>query len=825
MTDICIGRIQQASGDALSDAEARDMLEQIERRRERLEQAGLIDGIEARLRRLAEEDADRARILAALQRKHAVLAAQARRRMTDAVLRRMRNGLDYRQSVISVLRGDSRHRDSVAANILAFEATYIGGVMGRIARERPHVERRLRDPRLMQDATRVMFGEEVRNADPDAKYLADLFAEYMELSRVQANARGANIGTLAGYVPQAHVDWRVMQTPRDDWVAFIRPLLDFDRTFSDTPPARIDDVLRSIYDTVTLGRESDWQSTDIFRGPRNFANSMGQHRVLHFRNADAYMAYNERFGYGNLFTVTQAHLRRMARTNAVMDKLGPNPGSTLDNLLNALIVRVRDDRNLTQRQRSRIAGSLEKARSDAEGGRGGTIGAAFKTVSGMADAPGDWTVAKAGQTFRQIQAMAKLGGATLTAVPTDLATLSMNLNYQGKPYWQALQQSLTNIFRGRGQGEDRVVAYMAGEGFDGVIGHLLARYGDLDTIPGRMSRLMTHFFRWNFLSGWTDIARAAGSRIMAADMGRLSSLSWQNLPERYRRVLDVHEINRADWDMIRRTAWTSQESGNRYVTADRVDEIPLDRFDGPNERERRLSRDRLSLALRRFYADESIQNVIEVEASTETLVKFGTRPGTLGGEVARMLMQFKGFPVAFTSRILGRMVRGPGSRGAKIYFGAKLIATLAVAGYLSQVAKDFTRGLEPKDPTELDTIFQALLQSGAAGVYGDFLFNIGGSRFGNTALETLAGPSVTTAADIVNIWQRLVAGDQTAKSTFDSIWQNVPGQNIWWARPALDILVLNELRESLSPGYQRRRERFMRESFGQESMLPFSVWR
>lgn len=824
MPDDCVDRIRRASGEALSDTEARDVLEEIERERTRLEQAGLIDGIEARLRRLAEENADRARVLAALQRKHAVLAAQARRRMNDAVLRRMRNGLGYRDAVLSVLEGDSRHRNSVAANILAFEATYIGGLMGRIAKDRPHVERRLRDPRLMEDATRIMFGEPVRNADPDAKYLADLFAEYMELARVQANARGANIGKLAGYVPQAHVDWRVMQTPKEEWVRFIRPLLDFERTFPDIDRGKIDDVLRSVYDTVTLGREPDWRSTDTFRGPRNFANALGQHRVLHFRDADAYMAYNQEFGFGNLFTVTQAHLRRMARTNAVMDKLGPNPGATLDNLLDSLIVRARGDEVLTQAQRSKIVGSLERARSGAETGRGGRIGAAFKTVSGMADAPADWTVAKGGQTFRQVQAMAKLGGATLTAVPTDLATLSMNLNFQGKPYWQAMQESLTNVFRGRGRGEDRAVSYLAGEGFDGVIGHLLARYGDLDTIPGRMARLMTHFFRWNFLSGWTDIARAAGARIMAADMGRLSGTAWTKLPERYRRVLEVHEIGRAEWDLIRRTAWNSEETGNRYVTADRVDEIDLGRFDGATDRERTLARDRLSLALRRFYADESIQNVIEVEASTERLTRFGTRPGTLGGEVARMLMQFKGFPIAFTSRILGRAFRGPGSRGEKVWFGAKLIATLAVAGYLSQVSKDFTRGLEPKDPTELDTIAQALLQSGAAGIYGDFLFNITGSRFGNTALETAAGPAVTTLADVVNIYQRTVAGDVTAKETFDSIWQNVPFQNLWYVRPAMDILVLNELREALSPGFERRRERFIEESFGQESLLPFSVW-
>ena len=802
----CVSAIRSAN-EALSDDEALDILDTVQRRRERLEADGTIDRMDARLRKLAGEAASDAKIKAALQRKHAVLSMKARRRMADAVQLRMSHGLDYRQALLSVLEGDAKHRNSVAANILAHEARYLGGLMGRIAKEKPHIERRLGDRKLMDDATRLMFGDTVDNADPDARYLADLFGEYMELTRVEANAHGANIGKLAGYVPQAHVDWRLLGVKEGEWISTIKPLLDYEKTFPDVDPSKVDDILRGIYNTVTLGRDVDWKASGGFKGPSNFANALGQHRVLHFKNADSFLAYNQKFGYGDLFTVMTSHLRRMSRTNAIMDKMGPNPGSTLDNLLDTLIERAQRDPNLSQEKRAKTVKMLEAAQTGAETGRGGSIGAAYRVVSGIADVPGDWTAAKAGQSFRSAQSLSKLGGATLTAVPTDLATLAMNISYQGKNGWAALGTSFRHVLKGRGKGEDRTVAYLGGEGFDGIVGHLTSRYGDLDTLPGRMSKLMTFFFRINGLSGWTDVARAAGARMMAADMGRLADKGWDALPDSYRRVLGVHEIDAAQWDAIRATAWKSPDTGRRYVTADRIEDRDL------------------ALALSRFYADEGVQNVVEIDASTKRWATFGSRPGTLGGEAVRTVFQFKGFPLAFTRRILGRAIYGPGSKKQKAWHGAKLISTLAIAGYLSQVAKDASRGLEPKDPTEPATILQALLQSGAAGVYGDFLFNVGGSRFGNTALETAGGPTLTTLADIVNLYQAGVAGEATGKEAFDSIWQNVPFQNLWYARTAMDMLVLNELREALSPGYMRRRERFTREAYGQESVIPMSAYR
>ena len=699
----CIAAVREASGGALDDKAALELLDQVRQRREQLAANGTIDRIDRRLRALAAQDAERAQIMAALARKHAVLSALARRRVQDAVLAHVDAGLSYRKAVLAVLEGTERAveggRHSVAATNLAYEARYLGGLMGRIAQERPHLERRLGDEKLMADATRLMFGERVDNADPDARWLADLLGEYAELSRQDLNGLGAAIGKLDGWVPQGHMDWRLLQIDQADWVGFIRPMLDLERTFPDVAPDAIDDILGDIYTTITTGRDID-PKPDAFRGPANVARSLGKHRVLHFANADAYMAYNQRFGFGNLFTAMESHLRKAARLAAQMDVLGPNPGHTLDNLLDGLIARVQRDTSLTAKKKRAVVESLKRGQSNAEGGRGGSIGSAYAVVSGLSAVPDHWGLAQAGSTFRALQSMAKLGSAVITAI-ADLGTLVMNLNYQGKAYPDALADVMGGMVAGRGKGEARAIAFGIGEGFDSIIGHLTSRYGVLDTMPGRVSRLMTHFFRWNGLSGWTDAARAVGVRVMAADMGRLSGQAFGALPAKYQRVLRVHGIDAAQWDLIRATAWKG-DNGRRYVTPDRLEALPAEEFDrlidGPaNAKTRAAMQRQLSIALRRFFADEAVFGVIEVDASTQRFATGGSRKGTLGGEAVRFVMQFKGFPVAFTKRTLGRAIGGA-SGSERAFHVAKLVATLTAAGYASQAARDFLRGRDPKRP-------------------------------------------------------------------------------------------------------------------------------
>jgi hypothetical protein len=134
-------------------------------------------------------------------------------------------------------------------------------------------------------------------------------------------------------------------------------------------------------------------------------------------------------------------------------------------------------------------------------------------------------------------------------------------------------------------------------------------------------------------------------------------------------------------------------------------------------------------------------------------------------------------------------------------------------------AKDFVKNRTPRDPRKLETWFAAALQGGGAGIYGDFLFGKA-SRFGSDFLETVAGPTGSTIGDVHRIAQGLTRGEMDAGQAFYLLQNNTPFINLWYTRGALDLLVLYNLQEMLSPGTLGRRQRRMWQEYGQEFIVP-----
>jgi hypothetical protein len=89
----------------------------------------------------------------------------------------------------------------------------------------------------------------------------------------------------------------------------------------------------------------------------------------------------------------------------------------------------------------------------------------------------------------------------------------------------------------------------------------------------------------------------------------------------------------------------------------------------------------------------------------------------------------------------------------------------------------------------------------------------------------VAGPALSGAANLIGTWQRAKQGDGKAGDALGVVLREAPFVNLWWARPVLDALILNELREWASPGTLRRQARTREQDYGQERWAPESVWR
>lgn len=651
--------------------------------------------------------------------------------------------------------------------------------------------------------------------------------ERLEAMRQEAEARAE---TARGRAAEQEDLLRELELGREDLNASIDDPVEF---------------LRQAYKTIVTGRDNTVTARQKGErvGPANLANNLAQHRVLHFKSADDWLAYQREFGHGHIMSAMVAHQTRAARVAAQLQILGPNPEAMLGSLVDSLTQRIRNDPRLSEAARNAEGDELKKALKPNQ-----AISAALSEVRGLTLGPANFTAAQIGAGIRAVQSMSKLGGAVISSA-TDVVTSVANLHFQGQPLGRAWTAQLEELVRGRGAGEQKQIASLLGEGYDGMIGHIISPYAAGDGVPGAMSKAMERFFRWSGLTWWTDARRAGAARMLSAWVGQQVEIPHARLAPRFQHALKLHGINAAEWDVLRQAQFRANR-GSRYVTPDRIAELPDEAFDPlipaddlqaartrfaeePDRLEAWLGRRRdrarfeLEMSLRRYFADEISFAVIEADEMTRRQILFNTasQSGTLIGETLRFVMQFKTFPLAFTNRVVRRAIGGADGRtaGERLLNNAghigHLVAGLAIAGYLSMTAKDMLRGWwPPRDPADPKTIYAALMQGGALGIYGDFIFGEA-NRMGGGVLETVAGPTLGAASQLIETWQRARGGDFRAGETLNIALQNTPFLNLWYVRPALDQLVLHSLYETVNPGYLRRQERKRLKEYGQARFI------
>lgn len=968
----CAAAVRDASGRDLSDDQVADIFERAQLKQRALTASGQLDGIDARLREAIKADADELAVQAALVKKHAALSVIAKDRTVRHVEGLIGRGLSYRKAVLALFEGSTKGvegaRHSIAATKLAYEGRYVGGMMARIVREVPHAEGMLRDREFLDDVVREMMQPgSTRNAD--AAKVGVAFAESAEVSRVDLNNLGANIGKLDGWAgAQIHDADKIGRLAPEAWIDALMPKLDLARTFPDLDEAGARKALGNVWENIVFQRErgdSPDPAGTGFHGPVNVARALERHRVLHFKTPDDWLAYSRDFGSGHIFDGMLGHQSRAALNASQMEILGPNPGATLDAVLDTLRRRVDVDEKIAPAKKAGVKEALTRDGQTA-------VGMAFRIASGATMIPVSRTMADVGGGIRALQSMSKLGGAVISSI-TDLPTAIVNLRFNGMSFGEAAGGQVRELLAGRGKGEQRELAYLTGEGFDGVVGHLTSPYVANDGAPGAMQSVMSSFFRWTGLSLWTDANRAASARVLSAHLGRQAGKEFLQLDARLQNVFRQHDITPEVWDAIR-AGGVREIDGRRYIVPDGMAErisasrsalppavrpLPdgwrvevknssddanhymslvgadgrehyrahiIDNSEGapgvysiggienasrvgkglgpafyleaakyvearggrlivgadatksaravhgvlekagysreadpsifgmtreemaaqsgPNEdgsptrlleiaskpdrpdiRSSDEFADAADLALRRYFADEVASSVLEADAATQRFTTAGTSRGTAAGEAIRFVMQFKAFPIAFTQRVGGRAMQGgpEGTSAGTAHIGA-LIAGLTVMGYAAMTAKDAIRGYEPRELVDEQgnpraaTILAALVQGGGAGIYGDFLFG-SVSRSGNSALENVAGPAISDAARWVNLLSRARDGDAKTADALTAAIGSTPFANVFYARPALDYLILNSLRERLAPGYLQRQDARRREQYGQDPLI------
>ena len=695
----------------------------------------------------------------------------------------------------------------------------------------------------------ISKGMEITTKNPQVKKLAEIMEKHSELTRQALNDRGANIPKMWGYVVrQSHDQFNVRAAANrlgknvDDiiadptlkgtdinynknftaWKDFIMQYLDGDRTFGNTD--NIDSFLMNSYNSLVGNKIQVADGASGVFGSNSVTKGISNKRVLHFKSAKDWYAYNEKFGTGSLKETYYSGLMTSGRNIGMLDTLGTNPKENFEKIRVAVSNRMLDNKRSTESLSSYK--QFEKFMNVVDG-----------TVYTFDGGKNGFAVAKWSAIGRAIGNVSKLGGAVISAA-ADIGIYGSEMKYQGRTFLGGMAEAMGGIGRIKNTKQKQDIARMLGFFGDGTTYDVSGRFQVGDNLNKGWTQVQRTFFKYNLLSWWTNTLKENSMLGMANYYAKQKNLNFNQLNKPLQSFFGLYNIDATKWDIIRRTAMSKAEDGTEFINISSLDQLDVNGkpivsdaeikkitgMDDLSPKEIQMERQKFKFSVSGMLLDRSIYAVIEPDARTKGTMTQGTLAGTGMGEAIRFMGQFKAFPMAIGNKVLGREIaflrKGPNQDiGRGIKGLASIMVTSGFMGYISMTAKDLLKGKEPRDPNNIKTIMAAFLQGGGLGIYGDVLFKE--QRDAGSVVAGLIGPAPTTAVDLGLALKYALTGEggKAAKAAYRTISSNIPFLNLFYIKSAFDYLVGFQIMETMNPGVLKRVEKRMKKDYNQEYLF------
>jgi hypothetical protein len=660
------------------------------------------------------------------------------------------------------------------------------------------------DRAFLTDVGLEIHGKATGNAEAAA--IAASWRKAAEELRIKFNRLGGDIKSRVDWgLKQMHDAEVIRKAGREAWVDHTAPLVDGEKmreailailAAEDRAHEITDDELRealgTIYDNIVTGGASS-RTTAV-------KNRHLSPRVIAFKDADSWHAYNNRFGVSDIFSTMMSHVDELSQEIASMERLGPNPRALFDELM---------DEVKTGGYGGRKIPMFSELSSDQA--KEAMLESVARQVFGE-DRAATGVIAHAFQGTRNLITSAVLGGATLSSF-ADLGTAALTAGFNRMGVTKTILRQLKTVFQDPKSGAmDVAAARRMGIIIDAASARV--RLAHETSGVGISSKMSEFTIRASGLSWWTDMNKVGFGMSMAADMADAFDRSFAEADAGFGGMFSRYNWREADWDALRSVgAWDYK--GSKFASMERVLASDLDD----------ATKDRLAGLLVATINGETRFAIPEPSNRTLGLLRGRSERGTIAGELRRSFFLFKSFAV--------EMANGHGSRlffqasnGDRLKYAAGLIGATTIMGAMSYQLKAISRGREPVDMTQPGFWGAALMQGGGLGLMGDFLVSAGGAdRFGHSFVVSQAGPLAGLADDVARMvggaTTDAMGGDDLGPSarTIKTIGRYVPGSSLWYLRAAYERGLIDNLRAAVDPVGARRsfrsEERFYKEQFGQ----------
>lgn len=675
--------------------------------------------------------------------------------------------------------GRAGHNDNVEARRQAIKGRAHGMMTELLYQQRATLTGRLRDRAQLDAIVRELFAPG-SSGSVSARELADAWTQSSEYLRGRRNEAGGQTGKLEGWgLPQSHSLEAIDRAGFNAWRDYLVPLLDRDKmldrgTGQPFTDQALELFLRDVFETLRSDGLNSIKPGAA--GGKMLANQHADHRILHFKDADSWLAYNRDFGRSDPLASMMGHVESMSRDIAMMEILGPNPNATVRWLQDTL-----------RQDAAKVTGDNGKARRAAKQGAA-QIQRLYDEFTGKSRVPENERLALGFSAFRSIQTAAKLGGAMLSAV-TDLAFGATTRGFNGLPVRRMMVNYAKQL--NPASAADRKFAVRAGLIAD-EWAHITAsqqRYLG-EELTGEVSRRLANgVLKASGLNVWTQAGRWAFGMEFLGHLTDNSVKHFDQLDAPLRRALERNGIGADGWERIRKTPLEVERGVPWLLPANIEDRALGDR-------------------LLQMIQGETDFAVPVADLRTRAMMNSVAPRGTWFGEIARTALQFKTFGISMMLTHGRRMIEQGAWNGAK--YAAGLFIGTTVMGALALQMKEIAKGKDPRpmdDDHKSEFWGAAALQGGGFGIFGDFLGS-SENRFGGGLGSTLLGPGVQTASNVGNLTignaARAIRGDKTnvGRDAVKLLKQETPGGSLWYARLGLERLVLDQLQEAVDPDYR-----------------------
>lgn len=692
----------------------------------------------------------------------------------------------------------------------------------------------------------------------------------LEIARLEANKYGANIRKLEGRVlKRTHDPDKIGQAAGRDkpindpahrkaWTDFVSQRIDWNKSMPDLPEAKRAKALDDLYNRFVSGSHLDLEKMDGtptgFRGATNVAKKMSQERSIHFKDAAMEYEYYKNFSKGDTLLGNAIRELDFDGTNvAVMQKMGPNAKANMDRVVDELLVELRDSgKDVEMKALRKEYDAISRS--------------TWPIITNEINAVSLNTWSKVSTIVRKSQRASDLMMAAISATG-DFLSVAGSSRYANNrsmgEYFSSLGKTITNVFGNFKKITPEMLDFAKASSIllDTTMPTSASIFEADMKDPGALSKGLDWLFKFNGISALQDRIRLASVLIQGEKYASYVGKSFDQLPVGTQSWFKQFDIAPKEWDLLR---GMELKEGNdlKYLVVDTIDDIPLEKFDvldhvknAKNIESARLkAKENLKDKFGRSNQDLAAMSATEASAADQRIITWsGTRAGTPAGEIARHIMMYKSFMVTLMRKHLGREIYGYNEHRGSLSkmtldsftdkskgggFLAAMIPSSIALGYVNMTIKEMLKGKAPRDPEDWRDVGKlvtaSMLQTGAMGVYGDFLFGDMNNRFGQGWTETMMGPTAGRVDEAVKIFaslRDLPFSDDYSKDvekTRNKVLQfglnNTPGvsalKNHFATKLAFDYMITYNLHEMMNPGYLKKMEKKLKKEKQQEYLLP-----